>query len=85
MGVRRAGLGAVFRKRERAVINDELVRSHQAQAAKFGLTCAVASMAVISVSGYFHTALPVWTVPAATTGVVVLTALFFAWLEMQDD
>lgn len=72
-------------KRDRQVINDELVRAHQAKAAKFGLACAFFAMAFVSLFGFFHAALPEWTLPAATTGVVVLTALFFARLEMRDD
>ena len=72
-------------KRDRQVVNDELVRAHQAKAAKFGLACAFFAMVFASLFGFFHATLPEWTLPAATTGVVVLTALFFARLEMRDD
>lgn len=72
-------------KAERNVVNDELVRSHQAASAKFGLTIAILGLVAISLSGFFGIMLPVWSVPAMTSTTIVTTGLFFSWLQMRDD
>lgn len=73
-----------FSKRQRSQINDELVKAHQATSARLGLGCAIAAMGGVSVIE-FYGALPLWVLPTATTLVVVITALCFAWLEMRDE
>ncbi|WP_380784599.1 hypothetical protein [Sphingomonas sp. R86521] len=77
--------GAGFSKAERGVVNDELARSHQAAAAKVGLLCAMIGLVLLSLGEFFRIELPIWAVPAATSGTVVVTALFFAWLQLRHD
>lgn len=77
--------GFLYSKKERSSINDELVRSHQASAAKFGLAFCLIALLAISVLALTQGKLPIWTVPAATSSTVVVTGLFFSWLQMRDD
>lgn len=72
-------------KQHRAIVNDELVQSHQAFAARFGLTVAMLGLVALSLSGFLHVALPGWTIPAMTSAIVVTTALFFAWLQLRHE
>ncbi len=77
--------GARFSKAERGVIDDELARSHQAAAGKFGLACAMAGLTLVSLGGFFRFGMPIWIVPAIASGTVVMTGLFFAWLQHRHD
>ena len=69
---------------ERAIINDELVQSHQAKAAKAGLVVALAGLGMLSISGIFQCYVPVWSPAALVSLTVVSTAIVFAWLERRD-
>lgn len=69
---------------ERAVINDDLVKAHQAIAAKGALAVAMIGMGVLSVGTFFQLAIPAWTLPTVTCATVVSAALIFGWLERRD-
>ena len=81
------GIPGGFRlsKHHRAIVNDELVQSHQAVAARFGLAVAMLGLVALSFGSFLHVALPSWTVPAMTSAIVVMTALVFAWLQLRHD
>jgi len=69
---------------ERATVNDELVRAHQASAAKGGFLTAIVGLGLLSASAFFRVALPGWSVIALASLTVVSSALIFAWLERRD-
>lgn len=69
---------------ERAVINDELVQSHQATAAKVGLAVAFAELGLLSIGSFFRLGAPTWSSAALTSLTVVSTAVAFAWMERRD-
>lgn len=71
-------------KSERLIVNDELVRSHQAVAAKAGLGVAIGSLALLSLTAFTSKSFPSWLAPALTSVSVIITALVFSWLERRD-
>ncbi|RST31332.1 hypothetical protein HMF7854_11145 [Sphingomonas ginkgonis] len=73
-----------FTRDQRALVNDEYVRHHQCQAAKFCMTLAVLSLAIASVASLGFISLAPWSTPAALSGSIVATGFYFAWLERTD-
>lgn len=76
--------GRRWSRAERAQINDELVRAHQATAAKTGLALALVGMAIVSAMTLTGEVVPFWLLPAFTSATVIVTALLFAWLDRRD-
>lgn len=74
-----------FSRAQQAIINDELVRAHQATAARVGLGLAVAALAAGAACSFLGVAIPGWAPPAAGSVTIVGTALAFARLQMRDD
>jgi hypothetical protein len=69
---------------DRNVVNDELTRAHQALAARFGLTVAIGGLVALSLCSFLQVDVPAFAVPTLTSGTVVSTGLFFAWLQTRD-
>jgi hypothetical protein len=74
-----------FSPADQAIINDELVRAHQAGAARVGFGLGVAMLAAGAACSFLGVAIPGWAPPAAGSVTIVGTALAFAWLQMRDD
>ncbi len=69
---------------ERAALNDELVKAHQASAAKGALAVAMFGLTLLSTSTFFRLETPLWALPAVTSVTVVSAGLIFGWLERRD-
>ena len=69
---------------QRAVINDELVRAHQAASAKAGFAIALVGLGTLSTCVFFQIASPALALPMLTSAAVVGAALTFGCLERRD-
>jgi len=74
-----------FSPAQQAIVNDELVRAHQASAARAGLALALTALAAGAACGFLEVAIPGWAPAAAGSVAVIGTAVVFAWLQRRDD
>ncbi len=78
-------VGQRWTKRQRAILNDELARAHQAVAARVGFATAICGLAVLYTLMLASVPDPIVGIPIALTVVVAAPALTFAWLQRRDD
>lgn len=74
-----------FSARERAIISDELVQSHQHRAARVGMLAMMAGLLVAAAGTFGFLTVPAWWPVAVLGGAIAAAGIAFGVIELRNQ